>query len=64
MCMRFPATLAVVLGMAIWVSLAQAQDVPPKGNLVLPVKAVVFGPFARSDAPPSPELLRRMLVAL
>ena len=62
--MRFPATLLVALGAAIWASLAQAQEVPPKGNLVLPVKAVVFGPFERSDAPPSPELLRRLPAAL
>lgn len=39
---------------------AQAQEATPQGNVVLPAQAVVFGPFARTDGVPAPEMLTRV----
>ncbi|MEN6548307.1 MAG: family 16 glycosylhydrolase [Armatimonadia bacterium] len=56
----FRVLSGVLLPIAIWAATAQAQNVVPKGDVALPAQCVVFGPFAREDGVPAPELLRRV----
>lgn len=60
--MRFSCRtlLSMLLPIAIATLAAQAEDATPRGNLVLPAQATVFGPFAREDGVPAPELLSRI----
>lgn len=37
-----------------------AADTKPRGAVALPTLATVFGPFAREDGVPAPELLSRV----
>ena len=52
--------LMALLSIAIGIAAVQAEDAKPQGVLVLPVQAVVFGPFAREDGVPAPETLSRV----
>jgi beta-glucanase (GH16 family) len=49
---------------ALAMGIASAEGAAPQGHLVLPAKAVVFGPFAREDGVPSVELLRQVPTTL
>ena len=52
--------LTVLLPIAAWTGKVEAKEATPQGDLVLPAQALVFGPFAREDGVPTPELLRRV----
>jgi len=53
-----------MLAAVLWTGSAQAKDSIPEGDVILPAKAVVFGPFAREDGVPAPELLRSVPATL
>jgi hypothetical protein len=52
--------LAALVSLAARTGAAQAKDTPAQGDLVLPGQATVFGPCAREDGVPAPELLHRL----
>jgi beta-glucanase (GH16 family) len=49
--------LTMLLAIALGAATAPAQEAKPEGSIVLPVQAVAFGPFAREDGVPAPDLL-------
>ncbi len=52
--------LSLLLPLAMGAVTVAAEEAKPQGNVVLPTQAVVFGPFAREDGVPAPELLSRV----
>lgn len=52
--------LTALSAVAVGAATVQAAEAEPRGDLVLPAEAVVFGPFARDDGVPAPELLSRV----
>ncbi len=56
----FLMLLCTPLLLALCATGALTADAPPQGDLALPAQATVFGPFAREDGVPAPELLSRI----
>ncbi|MEI6500606.1 MAG: glycoside hydrolase family 16 protein, partial [Armatimonadota bacterium] len=58
--MRLPYRALLCALLALAITAVHAEGTPPCGTVALPTQATVFGPFAREDGVPAPELLSRV----